>query len=96
MFKMQGSAMAEIHERLRHQSLGRPLTADERALADALEAVFGSGEQDFEGVARALEARGVKRPSGASGAWSAAVLEQELAAINASLDAAYAENGIGA
>jgi hypothetical protein len=30
------------------------------------------------------------------GAWSAAVLEEELARINASLDRAYAENGIGA
>jgi hypothetical protein len=88
--------MADIHDRLRHQSRGRPLTAEEHALADALEAVFGSGEQDFEAVARAFEARGIKRPSGASGPWSAAVLEQELAAINASLDAAYAENGIGA
>ena len=41
-------------------------------------------------------ATGVKRPSGAPGPWTAAVLEQELATINASLDAAYAENGIGA
>jgi hypothetical protein len=88
--------MTDVHERLRHQSLGRALTAEERALADALEAVFGTGEEDFEAVARALEARGIKRPSGGKGAWSAAVLEQELAAINASLDAAYAENGIGA
>ncbi len=58
--------------------------------------MFRTGEQDFEDVARALERNGVKRPSGASGAWTAAVLEQELAEINASLDAAYAENGIGA
>ena len=88
--------MSEIHERLKHQSLGRALTVEERALADALESVFGSGEQDFEAVARALDSRNVKRPSGAMGPWSAAVLEQELAAINASLDKAYAENGIGA
>ena len=88
--------MSELHERLKHQSLGRPLSAEERALADALEAVFRSGEQDFEAVARALESRGLKRPSGAAGPWTAAVLEQELATINASLDAAYAENGIGA
>jgi hypothetical protein len=88
--------MTDIYSRLQHQSLGRPLSAEERALADALEAVFRTGEQDFEAVARALEREGVKRPSGASGPWSAAVLEQELAAINASLDAAYAENGIGA
>jgi hypothetical protein len=88
--------MTDIHFRLMHQSLGRALTQEERALADALEAVFRSGEQDFEDVARALERNGVKRPSGATGSWTAAVLEQELAEINASLDAAYAENGIGA
>jgi hypothetical protein len=88
--------MTDIHARLRHQSLGRPLTELERALADALEKVFRTGEQDFEAVARALARDGVRRPSGASGAWTAAVLEQELAAINASLDKAYAEHGIGA
>ena len=88
--------MSELHERLRRQSLGRPLTAEEEALAQAMETVFRTGEQDFEEVARALERDGVKRPSGATGPWTAAVLEQELVRINASLDAAYAENGIGA
>lgn len=88
--------MSDVHSRLMHQSLGRPLTPEERALADALEAVFSTGEQDFERVARALEIKGVKRPSGAAGPWTAAVLQQELAAINASLDSAYAQNGIGA
>jgi hypothetical protein len=88
--------MSELHERLRRQSLGRPLTADEEALAQALEKVFRSGEQDFEAVAQALERDGVKRPSGRPGPWSAAVLGEELVQINASLDAAYAENGIGA
>jgi hypothetical protein len=88
--------MSDIHARLAHQSLGRPLTPQETALAQALEKVFGGGEQDFEAVARSLERDGVKRPSGATEPWSAAVLEQELSAINASLDAAYAENGIGA
>jgi hypothetical protein len=88
--------MSELHERLRRQSLGRPLTADEDALAQAMEAVFRTGEKDFEALARALERDGIKRPSGAVGPWTAAVLEQELARINASLDAAYAENGIGA
>jgi hypothetical protein len=88
--------MSEQHERLRRQSLGRPLTPDEEALAQALEKNFRSGEQDFEAVAKALERDGVRRPSGQPGAWTAAVLEQELATINASLDAAYADNGIGA
>jgi hypothetical protein len=88
--------MSDLHSRLMHQSLGRPLASAERALADALEVVFKTGEQDFEAVARALERDGVKRPSGTPGAWTAAVLELELAQINASLDAAYAEHGIGA
>ena len=88
--------MTDLHSRLMHQSLGRALSADERALADALEAVFRTGQQDFEEVARALTRDRVKCPSGAPGPWTAAVLEQELATINASLDAAYAEHGIGA
>jgi len=88
--------MTDIHSRLAHQSLARALTTEENALAQALEKVFRTGEQNFEDVARALERAGVKRPSGAPGPWTAAVLEQELARINASLDAAYAQNGIGA
>ena len=88
--------MNDLHARLRHQSLGRPLTNEETALAQALEKIFRTGEQDFEEVARALQRDGVKRPSGANEPWTAAVLEQELVRINSSLDAAYAENGIGA
>jgi recombinase-like protein len=88
--------VSDLHSRLMHQSLGRPLSAEERALADALEAVFRTGQHDFNEVARALERDGVKRPSGATEPWSVSVLEQELARINASLDAAYADNGIGA
>jgi hypothetical protein len=88
--------MSDLHERLRRQSLGRPLTAEEEALAQAMEKVFRSGEQDFEALAQALTRDGVKRPSGATGPWTAAALEEELVRINASLDAAYAENGIGA
>jgi hypothetical protein len=88
--------VSDLHSRLRHQSLGRPLSTEERALADAMEAVFRAGQHDFAEVARVLERDRVKRPSGEQGPWTAAVLEQELAKINASLDAAYAENGIGA
>ena len=88
--------MSDIHSRLTHQSLGRLLTAEERALANALEAIFRAGTDKFEEVARALERDRVKRPSGATGAWSAAVLKEELVRINASLDQAYGENGIGA
>ena len=87
--------MSDIHARLKHQSLARALTAEEKSLADALEAIFRTGQQDFEEVARALERAHVKRPSGGKEPWTAAVLEQELASINAALDAAYAEYGIG-
>ena len=43
-----GSPMSDIHSSLKHQSLGRPLQPEERALADALEAIFRTGQQDFE------------------------------------------------
>ena len=49
--------MSDLHERLRRQSLGRPLTADEEALAQAMEKVFRSGEQDFEALARCPRTR---------------------------------------
>jgi hypothetical protein len=86
----------DIYARLQNQALGRPLTDDERALALALEKAFGSGKHDFADVAFVLERERVKRPSGSVEPWTAAVLEQELAVINDSLDAAYAANGIGA
>jgi hypothetical protein len=86
----------DVYALLQHQSLGRPLTDDEHALALALERAFHSGVSDFSEVARLLEHEHVKRPSGAAGSWTADVIEQELKAINASLDAAYMENGIGA
>ena len=89
--------MSDLHARLTHQSLGRPLTADEeRAGATRWRRSSAPASRISRQVARALERDGVKRPSGAAGPWTAAVLEQELVKINASLDAAYAENGIGA
>jgi hypothetical protein len=84
------------HKLLQNQSLGRPLSDDEQALAAALERAFRAGMHDFSDVARALEQERVKRPSGDIGPWTAEVLEQELKTINSSLDAAYAANGIGA
>ncbi|HVV94533.1 MAG TPA: recombinase-like helix-turn-helix domain-containing protein [Hyphomicrobiales bacterium] len=81
---------------LAHQSLGRELTAAERELGAALSRIFATGEHDFAAVAAALGKSGVARPSGTAGAWSAAALEEELSRINASLDQAYAEHGIGA
>jgi len=89
-------AIAASHADLANQSRGRPLTESEQALAVALERIFATGEHDFEGVARALQEQGVRRPSGATDSWTAATLEDELKTINASLDAAYAEHGFGA
>ena len=86
----------EDFEALKYQTLGRPLTAAERALADAMLAFFRTGATDFDAMAARLQADGLARPSGQAGAWTRDVLQAELAAINAQLDAAYAENGIGA
>jgi len=76
------------------QALGRPLEEKEIALAEALRTIFGSGQHDLAKVAEELESRGVARPSGEQGAWSLAVLEAELRAINISLDAAHEAGGI--
>ena len=85
-----------LDPRLAHQSLSRALSGDEIALARAMEEIFAAGTHAFDDVATSLQHKGVRRPSGSQEAWSAASLENELAAINASLDAAYAKNGIGA
>lgn len=81
---------------LRHQSRGRPMTDAEIALAADLEEIYARGVHDFEAVVAELNAKDTARPSGEAGAWSLAVFEAELKAINASHDAAHAENGIGA
>jgi hypothetical protein len=86
----------DAYQLLQNQSLGRPLSGDEQALALALERAFSAGLHDFGDVARALEQERVKAPSGSAAPWTAQVLEDELRAINSSLDAAYAANGIGA
>ncbi len=81
---------------LRQQSLARPMSEAETALAAALEAIFAEGTHDPAAVAVALQARGVKRPSGSAAAWDSAALEHELAELNQALDTAYARSGIGA
>jgi hypothetical protein len=72
------------------QALARELTPLESALAEALEKIFATGQHAIAEVVAELQKRGVVRPSGAAGEWSASVLEQELRGINESLDAAYA------
>lgn len=85
---------SDLIARLARQSLRRPLTPEEDNLAEALREVFATGQHDFEAVARALQERGVPRPSGETGAWTLAALEVELVRLNASLDAAYAANDL--
>ncbi len=81
---------------LANQSRGRALSADENALAEAMMAIFGERVHDFAAVAAALKARGVKAPISGRKDWDLALLEAELAALNAEFDASYAEHGYGA
>jgi hypothetical protein len=81
---------------LAHQCRGRELDAREAALAEALMQVYGTGTHDFAAVAAALAAKGTVAPQSGRTDWDEALLAQELAAINAELDAAYAEHGYGA
>jgi hypothetical protein len=76
-----------------HQSLRRPLTGAEQALAVALEEIFAAGVHEFPVVATLLQERHVERPSGSTEPWSTAALEAELKGINDSLDQAYARGG---
>ncbi len=81
---------------LAHQSLGRPLSVAEAALAAAMMAIMGKREHDFAQVAAQLKAQGVVAPVSGRADWDEALLASELAALNADLDAAYADNGYGA
>jgi hypothetical protein len=74
---------------LANQALRRPLTPAESALAQAMVAIFATGQHEFAAVAGELQARAVARPSGSTEPWSVAALEEELHRVNASLDAAY-------
>ncbi len=81
---------------LDRQSRGRELTAPEQDFAEALEAVFAQQVHDMAAVAQALERAGVRAPIAGGTHWDVGRLASELAAINASLDAAFKENGYGA
>ncbi len=81
---------------LAHQSLGRPLTDAENALAAALMEIMSAGEHDFAKVADALANRGLAAPMSGRTDWDGDLLAAELSALNADLDATYAEYGYGA
>ncbi|MEL6233763.1 MAG: recombinase-like helix-turn-helix domain-containing protein [Pseudomonadota bacterium] len=97
-FKDRLSARARDTGRadLAHQSRGRALSAAEQAFAAALMEVFASGQHDFAAVAAALAEAGVPAPLSGRTDWTEALLAEELAAINADLDAAYQADGYGA
>lgn len=81
---------------LAHQSRGRELTQHEKALAEALMAIYAEGTHDFDAVASVLTERAVIAPISGGDRWTAESLRIELAGINAEFDAAYAEHGYGA
>jgi hypothetical protein len=81
---------------LAHQCRGRELDPREAALATALMEVYGAGTHDYAAVAAALAAKGVVAPKSGRADWTEALLAEELAAVNAELEAAYAEHGYGA
>ena len=81
---------------LAHQSLGRPMSQDELTLADAMMTIMSSRAPDFAAVAEALRERGIRAPVSGRSDWDLALLQDELAALNADLDTAYAEHGYGA
>ena len=82
--------MNPSHDTLARQSLARPLTEAEVALATALERAFAEGIHDFAALADWLQRDGVPAPSGEASPWTREKLGAELSAINASLDDAYA------
>lgn len=88
--------MTDRWELLKYQSRARSLNGAEMALANALEDIYSSGIKDFADVARRLSEQAIVAPASGKTAWDIALLEQELVTLNASLDDAYARNGIGA
>lgn len=89
-------AVATGRPELATQSLGRSLTEAEDRFAEALMAIYAEGVKDETEIAAGLTARDVFRPSSLKVDWTAQTLAAELQALNADLDAAYAQNGFGA
>lgn len=77
------------YRKLARQSLCRPLSAQENALALALEQIFAAQIHDFTRVAEELNNLSVERPSGEESPWTHDALEFELKRINEDLDIAY-------
>jgi hypothetical protein len=84
------------HAQLARQCGGRDLTDKEVAFSAALQAIYKDGVEDFAEVAARLTAAAVVAPASGSRQWTRDSLESELQTINQSLDAAYAQHGLGA
>lgn len=94
--RMAAARLEHGRQELAHQSLGRPLTDQEHAFADALMAIYADGTTDQTDVARALTDRGIVAPLSGHTAWTAEGLEAELQRLNSDLDTAFEKNGSGA
>lgn len=81
---------------LAHQSVGRTISAEERALAEAMMEAYSAGATDLAQVAEKLAERGVAAPMSGRTDWDADLLEVELRAANKTLDASYQAHGYGA
>ena len=91
--KIAGDQMGDAAQRRAHQSLGRPLSAAEDALAEALMQLYAEGVETPEAIAKGLNKMAIAPPLSGLGSWTAETLHNELEALNADLDAAYQENG---
>ncbi|NUU23403.1 MAG: hypothetical protein HOV68_18110 [Streptomycetaceae bacterium] len=61
------------------QSRRRPLTSYEHALADEIEAIFGTGVWDLPGLVAALNETSLRLPDGAD--WTEATFTAEIARL---------------
>ena len=93
---MAAAQAQEGRAALAHQSLGRPVSAREAALAAAMMEIYAGGVTDLARVARQLAERGVTAPVSGRTDWDADLLETELRQANESFDAAYRDHGFGA
>ena len=75
------------------QSLGREMSSQEEALADALMQIYADGIHDPDAVADSLNRLGVPLASGKATTWTATLLKSELQALNAEFDEAYEKSG---
>lgn len=94
--KIAAEIACEKSAKLAHQSLGRPLSEAEGALADALLAIYTEGFTTPEAVAKKLTANQVAVPSSGGVVWTAELLHSELKRLNQDLDEAYQQQGSGA